>query len=38
MMWIGIVWLSCYAVGGLWFWCLHNKKELIGEYPYDDDM
>jgi len=38
MMWIGIVWLSCFVVVGLWGCYLHNKKELIGEYPYDGEM
>ena len=34
--------LSIYAVsivgGGLWLWYLHNKGELVSEYPYSDEM
>ena len=34
--------LSIYAVSivgaGLWLWYLHNKGELIGDYPYSDEM
>ena len=38
MMWLGTVWLSCVICGGLWFWYLHCKRELVAEYPYDDEM
>ena len=34
--------ISIYAVsivgGGLWLWYLHNKGELVSDYPYSDEM
>ena len=34
--------LSIYAVsivgGALWLWYLHNKGELVSDYPYSDEM
>ena len=38
MIWLGIVWLSCCILGGLWFWYLHSKGDLVSDYPYDDEM
>ena len=36
--WLGVVWGVSIIGGGLWFWYLHNKGELVGDYPYDDEM
>jgi len=34
--------LSIYAIsiigGSIWGWYLHNKGELISDYPYSDGM
>ena len=38
MMWLGVVWLFCLIFGSLWFWHLHSKGNLVGNYPYDDEM
>ena len=35
---IGVVWSTIIIGFGIWFWYLHNKKELVGDYPYDDEI
>ena len=35
---IGVVWSTVIIASGVWFWYLHNKKELVTDYPYDDEM
>ena len=36
--WIGVVWVISIVSNAVWFWYLHNKGELVNDYPYDDEM
>ena len=38
MYWLLSVYVVSIVAGGLWCWYLHNKGELIGDYPYSDEM
>ena len=36
--WLGIVWGVSVVGVVVGFWYLHNKGELVNDYPYDDEM
>ena len=36
--WLGVVWGISIVGGFVWFCYLHNKKEFVTDYPYDDEM
>ena len=38
IMWLGIMYTVLITAGGLWMLYLHKKGELVGDYPYDDEM
>ena len=38
IMWLGIIYTAVIIAGGLWMLYLHKKGELVGDYPYDDEM
>ena len=38
LYWVLSIYAANIIVGGLLFLHLHNKGELMNDYPYDDDM
>ena len=36
--WVIFFYVGLAAIGLLWMWYLHKKGELVGDYPYDDEM
>ena len=38
LYWVLSIYVAHIIVGGLWFAHLHNKGELISDYPYDVEM
>ena len=36
--WLGIVWGVSVMGVVIWFWYLHTKGKLVGDYPYEDEM
>ncbi len=38
MEWVIFFYVGLAAIGSLWAWHLHTKGELVGDYPYDDEM
>ena len=38
MIWLVSMYLVSIVGSALWFWYLHNKGELVSDYPYNDEM
>ena len=36
--WLSVVWSVSIVGAAVWCWYLHNKGELVNDYPYDDEM
>ena len=38
LKWVIFSYVAVMVFGSLWMWYLHKKDELVGDYPYDDEM